>query len=119
MSEHYVLIVSRDPYTHGTTRECYDLAFELAGGGRRVTLFLAQNGVLPVRPSPSSGDLEELVQRGVRVVAEELSLRERGIGTDRMAAGVDERLRRRTCRSGRCTWWKARTGLRSRSRTTP
>jgi sulfur relay (sulfurtransferase) complex TusBCD TusD component (DsrE family) len=88
MSEHYLLIASRDPYTHGGAGRCYELAAQLAGEGHRVTLFLVQNGVLPARPSPASGELERLARQGIRVLADELSLRERGIEAARLAPGV-------------------------------
>jgi sulfur relay (sulfurtransferase) complex TusBCD TusD component (DsrE family) len=84
----YLLIASRDPYTHGGARRCYELAAALAGEGHPVTLFLVQNGVLPARPSPAARELEALSQRGVRVLADAFSLRERGIADGRLAAGV-------------------------------
>jgi sulfur relay (sulfurtransferase) complex TusBCD TusD component (DsrE family) len=87
MNDHYFLIASRDPYTHAAARRCYDLATELAGEGHRVTVFLVQNGVLPARPG-ASGDLDALARGGVRVLADEFSLRERGIEPGRLAAGV-------------------------------
>jgi sulfur relay (sulfurtransferase) complex TusBCD TusD component (DsrE family) len=89
MSQHYLLIASRDPYGHGGTRSCYQLASQLAGEGHRVTLFLVQNGVLPARPSPASQELEALARSGVRVAADEFSLRERGIDRAGLAAGVE------------------------------
>jgi sulfur relay (sulfurtransferase) complex TusBCD TusD component (DsrE family) len=88
MDPHYLLIASRDPYTHVAARRCYELAAQLAGEGRRVTLFLVQNGVLPARPGAGSIELEALASRGVRVLAEDFSLRERGIAPRALAAGV-------------------------------
>jgi sulfur relay (sulfurtransferase) complex TusBCD TusD component (DsrE family) len=84
----YLLIASRDPYTHAGARRCYELASALAGDGHPVTLFLVQNGVLPARPSLAAGELSALSQRGVRVLADDFSLRERGIAEGRLAAGV-------------------------------
>jgi sulfur relay (sulfurtransferase) complex TusBCD TusD component (DsrE family) len=84
----YLLIASRDPYTHASARRCYELAAALAREGSAVTLFLVQNGVLPARPSPGSSALQELSQQGVRVLADDFSLRERGIPEDALAAGV-------------------------------
>ena len=88
MQDHFLLIASRDPYTHAAARRCYQLAAQLAGEGRRVTLFLVQNGVLPARPSGGSGELADLARRGVRVLADDFSLRERGIAPRRLAQGV-------------------------------
>lgn len=84
----YVLIASRDPYTHTGTRRCYELASALAGEGNRVTLFLVQNGVLPARPSPGSAELARLARAGVDVLADDFSLRERGIAESELAPGV-------------------------------
>ena len=89
METDYLLIASRDPYTHASARRCYELAAQLTEEGRRVTLFLVQNGVLPARPSRGSQPLTELAKRGVRVLADEFSLRERGIPARGLAAGVE------------------------------
>jgi sulfur relay (sulfurtransferase) complex TusBCD TusD component (DsrE family) len=89
VNPHYLLISSRDPWGHGATRGCYRLAEQLVREGHRVTLFLVQNGVLPARPSPAAGELEALARAGVRVAADEFSLRERGIDAGRLAAGVE------------------------------
>jgi sulfur relay (sulfurtransferase) complex TusBCD TusD component (DsrE family) len=84
----YLLIASRDPYSSTAARRCYELASALAGEGHPVTLFLLQNGVLPARPSAGSAPLEALARLGVRVLADDFSLRERGIGERRLAPGV-------------------------------
>jgi sulfur relay (sulfurtransferase) complex TusBCD TusD component (DsrE family) len=89
MSEHYLLIASRDPYTHTSTRRCYELAGQLSRANARVTVFLLQNGVLPARPRGASEALEALARSGVRVVADELSLRERGIALEGLAPGIE------------------------------
>lgn len=89
MSEHYLLIASRDPYTHTGARRCYELAAQLVRGDARVTVFLVQNGVLPARPNGASPELEALVRSGVRVVADELSLRERGIAPEGLPGGME------------------------------
>lgn len=84
----YLLIESRDPFDSGDAQNFYDLASGLAKDGHTVTLFLVQNGVLPARPSAKSGALSRLAKAGVEVLADEFSLRERGIATDRVAPGV-------------------------------
>jgi len=89
MDEHYLLIASRDPYTHASARRCYDLAAQLAREGARVTVFLVQNGVLPARPNGASDDLAALSHSGVRVVADDYSLRERGITPQGLAPGIE------------------------------
>jgi intracellular sulfur oxidation DsrE/DsrF family protein len=82
-----LMIESRDPFETSDVAYDYDLAASLAREGE-VTLFLVQNGVLPARRSSESWRLSELARAGVRVLADEFSLRERGIGVDRLAPGV-------------------------------
>lgn len=85
---HYLLIESRDPFESNDVAYLYDLAGSLAGKGNTVTLFLVQNGVLPARPSRTSAALARLADSRVRVLADDFSLRERGISLDHLAPGV-------------------------------
>ena len=64
----------------------YDLAKGLVEAGNQVTLFLAQNGVMSARPSAHSATLEALARSGVTVLADDFSLKERGI--TKLAEGV-------------------------------
>ena len=82
----YLLIESRDPFESNDVGYYYDLARGLVEGGNQVTLFLAQNGVLPARPSAHSAVLSTLARSGVTVLADDFSLRERGIA--KLAEGV-------------------------------
>jgi len=84
----YLLIESRDPFETRDVDYCYELAEGLARAGNAVTLFLVQNGVLPARLSARSKVLSDLIKAGVEVLADEFSLRERGIPKDRLPAGV-------------------------------
>jgi predicted peroxiredoxin len=84
----YLLIESRDPFDSNDVGHFYDLASGLAKEGNQVTLFLIQNGVLPARQSTRSIGLSDLAGAGVEVLADEFSLRERGIAADRLASGV-------------------------------
>ena len=84
----YLLIESRDPYESNEVGYFYDLAAGLAKDGNTVTLLLVQNGVLPARPSMRSTALATLAKAGVEVLADDFSLRERGIRADRLAQGV-------------------------------
>lgn len=84
----YLLIESRDPFEANDVGYCYDLASSLAKAGNEVTLFLVQNGVLPARPSARSEALSVAADAGVQVLADDFSLRERGIPADRLAKGV-------------------------------
>lgn len=84
----YLFIESRDPYESSEVAAYYDLAAGLAKDGAQVTVLLVQNGVFAAR----KGSLAELVTRlagaGVEVLADDFSLRERGIPADRLVAGV-------------------------------
>jgi sulfur relay (sulfurtransferase) complex TusBCD TusD component (DsrE family) len=82
----YLLIESRDPFESNDVRYYYELSRGLVEGGNEVTLFLVQNGVLAARPSAHSAALTALCQGGVKVLADDFSLRERGIS--KLAEGV-------------------------------
>jgi len=82
----YLLIESRDPFESNDVGYYYELANGLVDGGNEVTLFLVQNGVLSARPSTHSAALGALSQKGVTVLADDFSLKERGI--TRLAEGV-------------------------------
>jgi len=84
----YLLIESRDPFESNEAQGYYDLAAGLAKEGNEVTLFLVQNGVLPARKSTKSELLTRLAGVGVEVLADEFSLRERGIDGQRLAPAV-------------------------------
>ena len=86
----YVLIESRDPFEYGDARYLYDMAGGLAQKGNDVTLFLIQNGVLTARPGVKDNPLASLSGRSssVKVLADDFSLRERGISQSALAEGV-------------------------------
>lgn len=84
----YLLIESRDPFDSGDVGNYYDLATDLVEQGNKVTLFLVQNGVFSARPSKRSDLLASVAQAGVEVLADEFSLRERGIHAGRLVDGV-------------------------------
>jgi len=84
----YLLIESRDPYTSGDPRGYAALASQLKLAGHEVALFLIQNGVLPARDSARNSELREAIGARVEVLADEFSLRERGIDAMRLITGV-------------------------------
>lgn len=84
----YLLIESRDPFDCQAAATQYELAANLVKEGNRVTLFLVQNGVLPARRSKLSELLTRTAGAGVEVLADDFSLRERGIAANRLAEGV-------------------------------
>jgi sulfur transfer complex TusBCD TusB component (DsrH family) len=83
--EHYLLIESRDPFESNDVPYYYELSKDLAEAGNDVTLYLVQNGVLATRASAHSG-LSSLAETGVKVLADDFSLEERGIG--KLADGI-------------------------------
>ena len=82
----YLLIESRDPFESNDVSYYYELTKGLADAGNEVTLLLVQNGVLAARPSAHSASLTALGKSGVKVLADEFSLKERGIS--KLAEGV-------------------------------
>jgi sulfur relay (sulfurtransferase) DsrF/TusC family protein len=82
----YLLIESKSPWDGGGVGAFYELARELGRAGNDVTLFLVQNGVLPARKGckPAVPELG-----GVHVLADAFSLRERAIGAQDVAAGIE------------------------------
>ena len=84
----YLLIESRDPFENNIVARQYDLAANLVKEGNEVTLFLVQNGVLPARPGSRSTLLSNAALAGVQVLADDFSLRERGISANKLADGV-------------------------------
>jgi len=82
----YLLIESRDPFESNAVGYYYELAKDLVAAGNEVTLLLIQNGVLAARPSAHSATLSALRQSGVKVLADDFSLAERGIS--KLAEGV-------------------------------
>jgi len=83
----YLLIESRDPFEWNDVASYYELASGLAKEGNEVTLFLVQNGVLPARRS-STDALARVAASGVEILADDFSLKERGITADRLVTGV-------------------------------
>jgi predicted peroxiredoxin len=91
MSEsRYVMIESRDPFDSADTRFVCETAAALRARGRAVTVYLVQNGVLASRAGARGSQVPQLTQAGVTVLADDLSLRERGIERSEMTAGVGE-----------------------------
>jgi predicted peroxiredoxin len=84
----YLFIESRDPFESNDVASFCELASGLAKAEHEVTLFLVQNGVFGARRSAKSAVLRAAAEAGVNVLADEFSLRERGIGQDRLLAEV-------------------------------
>lgn len=85
----YLLIESRDPFDTGEVANDYQLAANLASQGHDTTLFLVQNGVMPVRKNTPGSALVEALNKGVKVICDEFSLRERGIYSRALIDGIE------------------------------
>jgi len=84
----YVFIESRDPFESRDTQFLEDTAIAVKERGHDVTVFLVQNGVLAARESVRR--LGRLAQAGVTLLADALSLRERGIRADELPSSIRE-----------------------------
>jgi sulfur relay (sulfurtransferase) complex TusBCD TusD component (DsrE family) len=84
----YLLIESRDPFESRDAGPWYELAADLLAAGNDVTVFLVHNGVLAARSGARCAHFEQLLRTDVEVLADDFSLRERGIANDRIVAGV-------------------------------
>ena len=84
----YVFIESRDPFESRDTRFIEETAVEVKERGHEVTVFLVQNGVFAARSSARR--LGRLTDAGVTVLADDVSLRERGIKPADLAPGIRE-----------------------------
>ena len=82
----YLLIESRDPFESRDVDYYYDLASGLAAAGNQVTLFLVQNAVLAARATARVPALGTLLGSGVRILADDFALKERGI--TKLARGI-------------------------------
>jgi predicted peroxiredoxin len=84
----YILIESRDPFESRDTEFIEQTAIAIKERGHAVTVFLVQNGVLAARSK--AGRLRRLAEAGVTLLADDFSLRERGIKAEELADGVKE-----------------------------
>jgi sulfur relay (sulfurtransferase) DsrF/TusC family protein len=76
----YVFIESRDPFDSSDS-ECFaELVRGISSRGNEATLFLVQNGVLPLRRGSKQNEtISKSIKAKVKVLADGFSLRERAI----------------------------------------
>jgi sulfur transfer complex TusBCD TusB component (DsrH family) len=86
----YVFIESRDPFESNDAQFVTETATELKRRGHQVTVFLIQNGALAARRNARVARLRELAAAGIELLADDFSLRERGVTTAEMSDGVRE-----------------------------
>jgi sulfur relay (sulfurtransferase) complex TusBCD TusD component (DsrE family) len=84
----YVLIQSKSPWESGDVGHFYGLARDLVDAGSEVTFFLVQNGVMAARSGAKDAAFDRVLGEKIRVLADDLSLRERAIGASALKAGV-------------------------------
>lgn len=87
--DRYILIESQNPVDFAGVSEFYALAERLVREGNKVTLFLVRNGVLPARSGTREERLAQVAGNGVEILADVLSLEERGIPDDQLIDGVN------------------------------
>ena len=84
----YVFIESRDPFESPDVRFVEETAAALKRRGHEVTVFLVQNGVLASRRGARDPGLARLAEEGVTLLADDFSLRERGIQAAELRPGI-------------------------------
>ena len=89
MSLDFLLIASGDPLASGPAADSSALALRLAESGKRVGVFLVQNGVVPARAGAKWDARDALVQADISIQADAFSLRERGVAPDSLAEGIE------------------------------
>ena len=83
----YVLIETRDPFESAEVDSLYELAGRL-GSTADVSVYLVENGVMPLRSSSTAAPTIAKLAERVTVLADEFSLRPRAIETSDLARGV-------------------------------
>ena len=84
----YLFIDSRDPFETRDSEFIVSTATALRQRGNDVTVFLVQNGVMAARKQARDRYLSAVASAGVRVLADEFSLRERGIKDDELHPAI-------------------------------
>ncbi|MBI2460531.1 MAG: DsrE family protein [Candidatus Rokubacteria bacterium] len=84
----YLLIESKDPLDGG--QYSFDLGTQLREIKHDVTVYLVQDAVFAARKGFAAGErlLAEARKHGLTLLADEISLRQRGVVKDRLSAEV-------------------------------
>ena len=86
----YLFIESRDPFESRDLQFVEETISVLQGRGHTVTVFLLQNGVLAARRNGRENYLDRLHRKGVSLLVDDFSLRERGIQTAELMPGLQQ-----------------------------
>jgi predicted peroxiredoxin len=84
----YLFIETRDPFESTASEFVEGTATALRQRGNPVTVFLVQNGVLGTRKSANAPHFRRLADAEVALLADEFSLRERGIQSSDLRSGI-------------------------------
>lgn len=84
----YLIISSDDPFETRRVERMRELAVALARRGGAVSVYLAQNAVLGARRASKARSCAALLTECIDVLADDFSLRERGIGSKALLPGV-------------------------------
>jgi predicted peroxiredoxin len=85
----YIFIETRDPFDSADTRFVEETAAALRQRGNDVTIFLLQNGVFASRQNGRESTLSRMALAGVKILADDFSLCERGIQKGELAPGIE------------------------------
>ena len=86
----YLIIETRDPFESRDAQFVLDTAIALKQGDNEVTVYLVQNGVLAARRNSVGSHLPQLARAGITLLADDFSLRERGILKTETVSAVRE-----------------------------
>ena len=86
----YLFIESRDPFESRDVQFVVETASALKRSGHDVTVFLVQNGVLAARTGARTSHLPMLAEEGIRLLADDFSMGERGLHEADLMSGVKE-----------------------------
>jgi len=84
----YIFIETTDPFSSADSNFVADTAIGLRQNGHNVTIFFVQNGVLVLRKAATRSSVSLLVDADIKLLADDFSLRERGILSDELSDGV-------------------------------
>ena len=86
----YLFIECRDPFESTDVKFVAETAAALKQRDSEVTVFLIQNGVLAARRNAVGSHLPQLAKAGVRLLADDFSLQERGIQSAELLPGIQQ-----------------------------
>lgn len=86
----FLFIESQDPLEDRGAEEYLGYALELTRQKQEVTVFLVENAASAARKGSQVPVRDALREAGAALRVDELALKERGIGAERLAPGVQE-----------------------------